>query len=111
MKFKFLIVVVLCSFSMYAQQEPHYTQYMYNMSTVNPGYMINEPGLIKVGSLYRTQWVGIEGAPKTANIFAHIPLSERIELSVNYLKETDIAFSEIDIHHMLDAIQDTENNV
>mgnify|MGYP005987812805 CR=1 FL=1 len=87
MKVKFLIIVVLCSFSMYAQQEPHYTQYMYNMSTVNPGYMINEPGLIKVGSLYRTQWVGIEGAPKTANIFAHIPLSERIELSVNYLND------------------------
>ena len=87
MKFKFLIVVVLCSLSMYAQQEAHYTQYMYNMSTVNPGYMINEPGLIKVGSLYRTQWVGIEGAPKTANVFAHIPLSERIELSANYLND------------------------
>ena len=87
MKLKFLIVAVLCGLSMYAQQEPHYTQYMYNMSTVNPGYMINEPGLIKVGSLYRTQWVGIEGAPKTANVFAHIPLNDRIELSLNYLND------------------------
>jgi type IX secretion system PorP/SprF family membrane protein len=87
MKLFFLIVAVLCGVSIYAQQEPHYTQYMYNMSTVNPGYMTNEPGLIKVGSLYRTQWVGIEGAPKTANIFAHIPLNERIELSLNYLND------------------------
>lgn len=57
------------------------------MSTVNPAYMINEPGLIEVGSLYRTQWVGIKGAPKTANVFAHIPLNDRIELSVNYLND------------------------
>ena len=85
MKFKFLIIIVLYSISICAQQEPHYTQYMYNMSVVNPGYMINEPGLINVGSLYRTQWVGIEGAPKTANIFATIPLDDRIELSLNYL--------------------------
>lgn len=83
-----LLVIVLCGFvATYAQQEPHYTQYMYNMSVVNPGYMINEPGLIKVGSLYRTQWVGIEGAPKTANVFANIPLSDKIELSLNYLND------------------------
>ncbi len=87
MKIKFLIIVVLCSLSMYAQQEPQYTQYMYNMSIVNPGYMINEPGLISVGSLYRTQWVGIEGAPKTANVFASIPLNDRIEISLNYLND------------------------
>ncbi len=87
MKFKFLIILVLCSLSTYSQQEPHYTQYMYNMSVVNPGYMINETGLINIGSLYRSQWVGIEGAPKTANVFATIPMNERIELSLNYLND------------------------
>lgn len=84
-----IIVCLLSLFSVsaIAQQEPHYTQYMYNMSVVNPGYVIDEPGLIQVGSLYRTQWVGIDGAPKTANVFAHIPLNEKIELSVNYLND------------------------
>jgi hypothetical protein len=38
-------------------------------------------------------------------------LLEHFELSINYLKETDIAFSEIDIHHIIHAIQDSENNV
>jgi len=37
--------------------------------------------------LFRTQWVGLDGAPNTANVFAHIPLSDRIELSVNYLND------------------------
>tara|TARA_R110002050_G_scaffold300769_1_gene472430 strand:- start:61537 stop:62352 length:816 start_codon:yes stop_codon:yes gene_type:complete len=54
---------------------------------VNPAYMINEPQIIQVGSLYRTQWVGINGAPKTGNVFANIPLNEKIELSVNYLND------------------------
>lgn len=87
MKIKIFIVFIICGFSAYAQQEPQYTQYMYNMSLVNPGYMINEPSIIQVGSLYRTQWVGIEGAPKTANLFANIPLSDKIELGVNYLND------------------------
>ncbi|MEW4925058.1 type IX secretion system membrane protein PorP/SprF [Algibacter sp. 2305UL17-15] len=87
MRFKILILFILCSLSVYAQQEPQYTQYMYNMSVVNPGYMINEPGIVQVGSLYRTQWVGIQGAPKTTNVFANIPLSDNIELSANYLND------------------------
>lgn len=87
MRIKIFIVLIICSLSAYAQQEPQYTQYMYNMSMVNPGYMINETGIVQVGSLYRTQWVGIDGAPKTANVFANIPLNKKIELSVNYLND------------------------
>lgn len=87
MRIKIIIAFILCSLSVYAQQEPQYTQYMYNMSMVNPGYMVNEPGIIQVGSLYRTQWVGIDGAPKTANVFANIPINNKIELSVNYLND------------------------
>lgn len=87
MKLKLYIAFLVCSLSAFAQQEPHYTQYMYNMSVVNPGYMINESNMVQVGSLYRAQWVGLEGAPNTANVFAHIPLSDQIELSVNYLND------------------------
>ncbi len=87
MNIRVFIILTICSLSAFAQQEPQYTQYMYNMSMVNPGYMINEPGIVQAGSLYRTQWVGIDGAPRTANVFAHIPLNERIELSVNYLND------------------------
>ena len=87
MKIKLFILFIVGSLSVFAQQEPQYTQYMYNMSMINPAYMINEPSLIEVGALYRTQWVGIDGAPKTTNLFANIPLNEKIELSVNYLND------------------------
>ncbi len=87
MKLKIFIIAALCSLSTFAQQEPQYTQYMYNQSVINPAYMINEPGLIRVGSLYRSQWAGLDGAPKTANVFANIPLNEKLELGVNYVND------------------------
>ena len=84
-----LIIIIALFYSLinYAQQDSHYTQYMYNMSVINPAYMINEPGLYQVGSLYRTQWIGVTGAPKTANVFAHIPINNQIEFSVNYIND------------------------
>ncbi len=87
MKIRVLIIAALCSVSTFAQQEPQYTQFQYNIGVVNPAYMLNEPGLIKVGSLYRSQWVGLDGAPQTANVFANIPLNEKIELGVNYVND------------------------
>lgn len=83
-----IVLLVLCSFvSNYAQQESHYTQYMYNMSVVNPAYMLDKPGTIQIGSLYRTQWVGITGAPQTANVFGRFRAGKNIELCVNYVND------------------------
>ncbi|EDP72185.1 hypothetical protein FBALC1_13827 [Flavobacteriales bacterium ALC-1] len=87
MKINIYIILLLSSVALYAQQEPHYTQYMYNMNIINPGYVIDESGIIEVGSLYRSQWVGIDGAPKTGNIFANIPLNDKIEISLNFLND------------------------
>ncbi|WP_299222687.1 type IX secretion system membrane protein PorP/SprF [uncultured Aquimarina sp.] len=82
----FSIAIVFCSV-LYGQQDPQYSQYMYNMSTVNPAYVTNQSGLISTGLLYRKQWTGIDGSPETANVFGNIPLSEKIELSVNYVND------------------------
>jgi len=86
-KYTLIAFAVLSSLAATAQQEPHYTQYMYNMGVVNPAYMINEPGIVQVGSLYRAQWVGLDGAPKTANIFGNIPLNEQVEIGINYTND------------------------
>ncbi|TSE11521.1 MULTISPECIES: PorP/SprF family type IX secretion system membrane protein [Aquimarina] len=86
LKLFFVITIVFC-LVIHAQQEPQYSQYMYNMSTVNPAYATAQSGLISTGLLYRRQWTGIEGAPQTANVFGNIPMSEKIELSVNYVND------------------------
>ena len=66
-------LLFLMSLSVVAQQEPQYTQYMYNPSVINPGYA-GSLGYGSLFSLYRTQWIGLEGAPKTLNLSYHQPL-------------------------------------
>jgi len=56
-----------------AQQESQYSQYMYNTMTFNPGYTGSRE-VLSAMALYRTQWVGLEGAPKTINFSVQTPL-------------------------------------
>lgn len=88
MKLNFITIITLvfCT-ALFAQQDPQYTQYIYNMSTVNPAYVKDQPGLISGGLLYRQQWQGIEGAPETANAFVNFPVKNKVELSANYVRD------------------------
>ena len=61
-----------------AQQDPQYTHYMYNLSVVNPAYATATPEVLNLGGLYRTQWVGAVGAPKTFTFFGHMPASKNV---------------------------------
>ncbi len=70
-----------------AQQDPQYTHYMYNMSVVNPAYATATPSVLNLGGLYRTQWVGAVGAPKTFTFFAHTPVSESVELGLSLISD------------------------
>ena len=88
MKYSFLITLafVVCSV-VSAQQTPQYSQYMYNMSTVNPGYVFDQSDVISTGLLYRKQWVNIDGSPSSANVFLNFPVGEKIELTLNYVND------------------------
>ena len=66
--------ILLLGFVSYSQQDSQYTQYMYNTIEVNPAYA-GSRGVLSMFGLYRTQWVGLEGAPKTANVSVNTPLS------------------------------------
>lgn len=69
-----------------AQQDPQYTQYMYNMSMVNPAYA-TDSGNINFGALYRAQWVGSEGGPTTGTFFAHSPLAKKVEAGLSIIHD------------------------
>ncbi|HEX9981170.1 MAG TPA: type IX secretion system membrane protein PorP/SprF [Flavobacterium sp.] len=70
-----------------AQQDPQFTHYMYNMSVINPAYSTDNPGVISLGGLYRTQWVGAVGAPKTATFFVHSPVAKRVEAGISIVSD------------------------
>jgi type IX secretion system PorP/SprF family membrane protein len=55
------------------QQDAQYTQYMYNTMTVNPGYA-GSRGQLSLAALYRSQWVGLDGAPETFTLNLHSPI-------------------------------------
>jgi type IX secretion system PorP/SprF family membrane protein len=79
----FLLVSVLVK----AQQDPQFTHYMYNMSVINPGYATDNAGVINIGGLYRTQWVGVVGAPKTGTVFVHSPIAKRVEAGLSVVSD------------------------
>ena len=67
-----IILIVMFNSASFGQQDAQYTQYMYNTISVNPGYAGSRDVLSLTG-LYRTQWVGLEGAPKTMTFSGHTP--------------------------------------
>lgn len=87
---KGLILVVftaLLTLDIQAQQDPQYTQYMYNTMSVNPGYA-GQRDVLSATGLYRTQWVGLDGAPETLTFGIHSPLrNERIGLGLNIVSD------------------------
>lgn len=66
----FKILVLLSSVLSFSQQQPQYTQYMYNTISINPGYT-GTNGRLEGILLHRSQWVGLDGAPTTQSLGIH----------------------------------------
>ena len=75
MRIKLLLFLLIgTAFSALAQQDAQFTQYMYNTINVNPAYA-GSRGAVSVFGLYRTQWIGMDGAPQTGAFSIHTPIS------------------------------------
>jgi type IX secretion system PorP/SprF family membrane protein len=86
-KIYFIAILALSVLSeVQAQQDPHYTQYMYNMSVMNPAYAGSKEG-ISGGLLYRKQWVEIEDAPSTGTFFIHSPVGRNVGLGLSVISD------------------------
>lgn len=69
-----------------AQQDPQYTQYMYNMNVVNPAYA-GSRGTLSLNLLARKQWTDIDGAPKTVTFDANAPVARNIGMGVSVIAD------------------------
>jgi len=69
-----------------AQQDPHYTQYMYNMNVINPAYAGSKENLA-FGLLYRKQWVDVDGAPSTGTFSGHSPVGKNVGLGLSAITD------------------------
>ncbi|MFD2564889.1 PorP/SprF family type IX secretion system membrane protein [Aquimarina rubra] len=105
-----LIIAVILSFvnqqTNYAQQDAQYTQYMYNTISVNPAYA-GSRGVMSITGLHRSQWVGLDGAPRTQTLALHTPIGEnnRVGLGLSIINDeigpTDETYFDIDFSYTI----------
>lgn len=86
-KIGLIVALALASLQVGAQQDPMYTQYMFNIQTINPAYAGTWESLSFM-SLARQQWAGFEGAPQTYTFSMQAPLkNERVALGLNLISD------------------------
>lgn len=87
-KFRLILgILTLLSISAaFGQQDPQYTQYMYNMNVLNPAYA-GSRGVTSIGLLGRTQWVGLDGAPQTLTLSVHAPIGNAVGLGFSVIHD------------------------
>ncbi|MFS4493375.1 type IX secretion system membrane protein PorP/SprF [Maribacter sp. 2308TA10-17] len=94
-KGRFLYRGALCAISLalfavnssFAQKEPQYTQYMYNIGSFNPAYVGTTETPEIIGS-YRAQWIDLPGAPRTIRFGTNVPFSnEKMGIGFNVVSD------------------------
>ncbi|MEP6805199.1 MAG: type IX secretion system membrane protein PorP/SprF [Flavobacterium sp.] len=83
---KLVLVLLFCSVAGFAQQDAQFTQYMYNTININPAYA-GSRGVMSVFGLYRTQWVGLDGAPETSSFSVNTPVGQNVGLGVSLIND------------------------
>lgn len=72
--------------TIYSQQDAQYTQYMYNQNILNPAYA-GSNGVLSIGLLGRTQWIGVDGAPETLTLSLHSPIGKNVGLGLSVIHD------------------------
>lgn len=78
--------MLFTAYGVFGQQDPQYTQYMYNTLSVNSAYA-GSLGHFAATGIYRTQWVGIEGAPDTQSLTIDSPVGKNVGLGLSIVNE------------------------
>ncbi|MDC6364896.1 MULTISPECIES: type IX secretion system membrane protein PorP/SprF [Flavobacteriaceae] len=81
-----LVVVLIFSMALQAQQDPSYTFYRYNMNIYNPAFAgSSESAEFSLG--IRSQWAGVEGAPESQSAIFGMPVGKKLGLGVSVLND------------------------
>lgn len=72
----FLAFLLMITFGgAFGQQKPQYTQYILNNYIINPA-LTGIESYIDLKAATRQQWTGLQNAPKTSNLTAHMPIGK-----------------------------------
>ncbi|MCH3882891.1 MULTISPECIES: PorP/SprF family type IX secretion system membrane protein [Tenacibaculum] len=70
----------------FAQQDPQFTQYMYNTLSVNSAYA-GTRGHVAITAIHRSQWAGLEGAPETQTLTFDSPIGRNLGLGISIVQD------------------------
>lgn len=77
------LALLLCTYVSFAQQDPVYSQYMNNISSVNPAY-VGIRGVASFTTLNRKQWVGFKDAPFTSSLTLGLPIDSLGKMGLGF---------------------------
>lgn len=84
-KITLVMLLVMGALFSQGQQDPMYTQYIFNLQTINPAYAGSWQG-IGVMALSRLQWINFKGHPSTQTFSFQSPLkSDNVGIGLNMI--------------------------
>lgn len=122
-KYFLLFLLFTLAFHSKAQQDPQFSQYIFNNLSFNPGSSGYEEAICAT-ALHRSQWVGFEDAPVTTNLSVQSPLqllhggvglniltdkigqNEFLSLNLSYAYRFDVAGGKLGIGVSVGVMQD-----
>ena len=95
----YIFFVLILSFAVqtYAQQDPHFSLYKYNLSIVNPAFTGTNFGLEGLSGV-RSQWTSVKDAPETFSFNVNSPLGNNVGLGLSFIKDDVFVLSETHVY-------------
>lgn len=86
-RFFLIVLTTLAALGAKAQQDPMYTQYMENLSILNPAY-VGSKDVATAMAVSRNQWVSMPGAPDTRTLAISSPVKDlNMGLGLSFLSD------------------------
>ncbi|WP_345163356.1 type IX secretion system membrane protein PorP/SprF [Pontibacter saemangeumensis] len=87
MKIIYLMLALLLTTAASAQQNPQYSQYIFNSMSINPAYT-GSKNVLNLNAFHRSQWTGVEGAPNTQTLAVDgVVANDRLGLGLNMTRD------------------------
>ncbi len=92
-----IVLLILMTNALFAQQDPSFTLYQYNMNVINPAYAgINESAEVNLN--FRSQWINLEGSPETQSLSIGIPVNDKIGVGLSIVNDNVFVLNETDVY-------------
>jgi len=98
MRICYLLLALLLTTAASAQQNPQYSQYIFNSMSLNPAYT-GSKNVLNLNAFHRSQWTGIEGAPNTQTLALDgVMANDRLGVGLNMTRDELGAQSTLSIY-------------